>query len=402
MQSTSIPLDFPESDEIIYESDNLVALYCRASDAQSKQLVVAFHPLQLAHYMDLPRKGQSRETIRAAGLDAIQVVPRGNHWYQYDDIDAMMAEIRLVADRYSDVVAYGQSMGAYGAIHTSALLRPSKVLAICPQFSIDPTRISFDSGYKDLAAEITFIRDDIERNVSSDTEFVIAYDPHLPSDCNHYRGYERHLKTVYRLRMPFCGHGLSEALRKAEMIPSYLIRLIIGGKHEINATRQEFRRHRHNVPSYWDALKLALAKWQVKNKSIDKTSCHAFRIYESNKHFSSLQAFCEIAEKLGTPQQAAARWFFAISIFGEKLPSLAYVRAIKYSILGGDIDLAKITSISALQKFPNDFGLMREHLDILIHESNFSGAKRAAAELQKIHGAKADDVLRNRKAVLFP
>lgn len=400
MQKTSIPLDFPESDEIIYESSNLIALYCRASEVQSKQLVVAFYPLQLAHYMDLPRKGQSRETIRLAGLDAIQVIPRGNHWYQYEDINAMIAEVRLIADRYSDVVAYGQSMGAYGAIHTSARLRPSTVLAICPQFSIDPARISFDSGYEDFVSDINFIRDDIEKNAHQDTEFVIAYDPHLPSDHNHYLGYERHLKKVYRLRMPFCGHGVSEALRKAEMIPSYLIRLIIGGKNEINATRQEFRRHRHKVPAYWSALKPALAKWQVKNKSIDKTSDQAFKVYESTKRFSSLQTFCEIAEKLGTPQQAAARWFFAISIFGEKLPSLAYVRAIKYSLLGGDIDLARITCLSALQKFPNDFGLMREYLDILIHESNFSSAKLAAAELQRIHGAKADDVIRHRKSVL--
>lgn len=400
MRSTSIPLDAPESDEIVYESDNLIALYCRASDVQSKQLVVAFHPLQLTHYMDVPRKGQSRETIRAAGLDAIQVVPCGNHWYQYDDIGSMMTKVRAIADRYLEVVAYGQSMGAYGAIHTSALLRPSKLLAICPQFSIDPAKISFDSGYKSFAENITFIRDDIEKNASQDTEFIIAYDPHFPNDHNHYLEYEQHLKKVYKLRMPFCGHDVSEALRKAEMIPDYLIRLIIGGKNEVNATRQKFRRHRHNVPAYWNALRLALAKWQEKNKRIDKASYQAFKVYELNKRFSSLQYFCEIAERLGTPQQAAVRWFFAISIFGEKLPPLAYVRAIKYSLLGGDIDLARITSLSALKKFPNDFGLMREYLDILINESNFSDARLIASELQRIHGAKADDVIRNRKAVL--
>lgn len=400
MRSPSIPLDFPDSDKIIYASDNLVALYCRASDVQSKQLVVAFHALQLTRYMDLPRKGQSRETLRAAGLDAIQVIPRGNHWYQYDDMDAMMAEVRLVANRYSEVVAYGQSMGAYGAIHTSALLRPSRVLAICPQFSIDPARISFDSGFKVLAADIDFTRDDIEKNASHDTEFVVAYDQLYPIDCNHYREYERHLKKLYRLRMPFCGHGVSESLKEAEMIPSYLLRLITGGKDEINATRQKFRRHRNNVPAYWDALRLALAKWHVKNKSIVKASYQALKLYESNKRFSSLQVFCEIAEKLGTPQQAAARWFFAMSILGEKVPSLTYVRAVKYSRLGDDVDLARITCLSGLQKFPNDFGLMREYLDILIHESNLSGAKLAAAEFKRTHGMKADEVIRNRKAAL--
>lgn len=399
MQSTSIPLDFPESDEIIYESDNLVALYCRASDAQSKQLVVAFHPLQLAHYMDLPRKGQSRETIRAAGLDAIQVVPRGNHWYQYDDIDAMMAEIRLVADRYSDVVAYGQSMGAYGAIHTSALLRPSKVLAICPQFSIDPARINFDSGFKVLAKEISFIRDEIKYNACHDSEFIIAYDQLFPIDGSHYREYEKHLNKLYRLRMPFCGHGVSEALKDAQMIPSYLLKLITKGKSEINATRQEFRHHRANVKIYQNSINLALTKREIKYKNLQSASDHAFKLYESTKKFSSIQLFCEVAEKLGTPQQAASRWFFTLTNFEKEIPPLAYVRAIRYSFLSENYRVAHETCLYALRKYPYDFGLMREYIDILIHQSKINDARIVAEEMKKFHGAKADDIIRNRKSV---
>ena len=226
MQGSSIPLDFPERDQIIYKSDNLVALHCKSSEVPSRQLVIAFHALQLTHNLELPRRGQSRETLRAAGLDSIQIVPRGNHWYQYADIEAMMAEVRLVAEEYIETIAYGQSMGAYAAIHTSALLRPTKILAICPQFSIDPRKISFDSGFARLAASISFIRDDIKKNACQDTEIVIAYDQLLPHDYRHYLEYERHLKNVYRLRMPFCGHGVSEALKEAGMIPGQLIKLI--------------------------------------------------------------------------------------------------------------------------------------------------------------------------------
>ncbi|MGJ7548720.1 alpha/beta hydrolase [Pseudomonas alloputida] len=400
MRRTSIPLDFPESDRVIYESENLVAIYCRAAEAQSRQLVVAFHALQLTHYLDLPRKGQSRETLRGAGLDTIQVIPRGNHWYQYDDIEPMIAEIRCISDRYSEVVAYGQSMGAYGAIHTSGLLRPSKVFAICPQFSIDPQKIKFDSGFKILAAGISFIRDDVKENTSQDSEFLIAYDQFYSIDCSHYREYERSLKKVFRMRMPFCGHGVSEALKAADMIPDYLLRLIIGGKDEVNETRKKFRTHRACVPAYVDALRLALTKRQLKNKNMVGGSYQALKLYESNKRFSSFQLFCEVAEQLSSPQQAAARWFFAISLFGVNAPSLAYVRAVKYSRLGGDVDLAKMKCRSALEKFPNDFGLMREYLDILIHDSDFSGAKMAAADLKRLHGSKADEVIRNRRLAL--
>ncbi|MBA6144340.1 MULTISPECIES: alpha/beta hydrolase [Pseudomonas] len=401
MQGSSIPLDFPERDQIIYKSDNLVALHCKSSEVPSRQLVIAFHALQLTHNLELPRRGQSRETLRAAGLDSIQIVPRGNHWYQYADIEAMMAEVRLVAEEYIETIAYGQSMGAYAAIHTSALLRPTKILAICPQFSIDPRKISFDSGFARLAASISFIRDDIKKNACQDTEIVIAYDQLLPHDYRHYLEYERHLKNVYRLRMPFCGHGVSEALKEAGMIPGQLIKLITDGKDQINSTRQIFRRHRLRIPKYQDALRLSLTKWYMKHKKLDKASDQAFKLYESNRRFSSLQLYCEVAEKLGTPERAAARWFFAISIYPKTPPSLSYVRAVKYSRLAGDISIAKTTCLKALTIYPKDFGLMREHLDILIQTSDFLGAKKIATELQDTHGSKAADVIQNRKTILF-
>lgn len=398
MQNTTIPLDFPDSDKIIYSSDNLVAIHCPASSVRSKQLVVTFHPLQLTHTLHVPRKGQSRETLRAAGLDSVQIIPRGNHWYQYDDIREMIAEVRQIANHYSEVLAYGQSMGAYGAIHTSALLRPSKVLAICPQFSIDPARISFDSGFKVLAKDISFIRDEIKHNASQDTEFVIAYDPLFPIDGNHYLEYEKHLKNLYRLRMPFCGHGVSEALKDATMIPSYLLRLITKGRDEITATRQEFRRHRKNIKIYQESMRLALAKWHIKNKNIELASMNALKLYGSTKRFSSIQLFCEVAEKLGTPQRAASRWFFALANFDKQIPPLAYVRAVRYSVLSGHHAIAHETCLAALRKYPNDFGLMREYIDILIHESKLEEAKAVAVEMRKNHGSRADDVIRNRKS----
>ncbi|WP_024717949.1 MULTISPECIES: hypothetical protein [Pseudomonas] len=401
MRSTSIPLDFPDSDQVIYASENLVAIFCPASETRSRQLVVAFHALQLTQYLDLPRKGQSRETLRAAGLDSVQVIPRGNQWYQYGDIDEMILAIRTISDTYQEVVAYGQSMGAYAAIHTSAALQPSKVLAICPQFSVDPARISFDSGFKVLAADIDFVRDDISKNASSETEFVIAFDQLYQIDNNHYNEYEKNLKNLYRLRMPFCGHGVSESLKQAGMIPGHLLSLITDGKAHINIVRQEFRRNRHRVQTYLDAMKLRLAKWYSRNKNLAEASRHAFSLYESTRLFSSMQIFCEAAEKAGSPEQAASRWFFAISTLGSDAPSLAYVRAAKFSRLSGEMQIAKCTCLSGLKKFHKDLGVMRELLDIHIEQQNLEEARKLAKHIKDVHGSKATDILKNRRSVLF-
>lgn len=47
-----------------------------------------------------------------------------------------------------------------------------------------------------LAADIDFVRDDISKNASSETEFVIAFDQLYQIDNNHYNEYEKNLKKT--------------------------------------------------------------------------------------------------------------------------------------------------------------------------------------------------------------
>ncbi len=185
------------------------------------------------------------------------------------------------------------------------------------------------------------------------------------------------------------------------MIPGHLLSLITDGKAHINIVRQEFRRNRHRVQTYLDAMKLRLAKWYSRNKNLAEASRHAFSLYESTRLFSSMQIFCEAAEKAGSPEQAASRWFFAISTLGSDAPSLAYVRAAKFSRLSGEMQIAKCTCLSGLKKFHKDLGVMRELLDIHIEQQNLEEARKLAKHIKDVHGSKATDILKNRRSVLF-
>lgn len=95
----------------------------------------------------------------------MHVIPIGSDWYQYPDLDKLLNVILTYKEKYDDVVCYGQSMGGYAALHTSSILKPQRVLAICPQYTIDKDKIDFNTGFE---------KDSIESLSSAMTSRVIA------------------------------------------------------------------------------------------------------------------------------------------------------------------------------------------------------------------------------------
>jgi hypothetical protein len=73
-----------------------------------------------------------------ARLNCIGVVATGGNFYPKSSMQAAAPAILTLIGRFTDRVVYGGSMGGYGAIKYSALLGATEVIALCPQWSIDP------------------------------------------------------------------------------------------------------------------------------------------------------------------------------------------------------------------------------------------------------------------------
>lgn len=390
-----IPIDFPEHDEIIYSSNNLIAVKSLAGILRSTTLVITFYPLCPVNDPNKPRKGQSRETIRAAGLDAIHVIPAGNHWYQYPDMDEVLFIIAKYAQGYDDLVLYGQSMGAYGAIHSSSILQPDRVLAICPQFSIDVLKITYKSRYETIAADLKFLRDDFERNVSTKSDIIIAYDPRFSPDKYHYLEISSRRNAVYPLLMPFCGHGVSEALKSAGLIPESLISLLINGQKEINKIRILFRGNRRRVPIYnRQRSEAMIERASAKGDAVTATMLSRRHIIE-NPSLLSLRVYCEIAEKHMGAEDAASRWLETIARLGDSCPAFPYVRAVIFLRKMGDLIAAKSACVQGLKQHPTDFGLCRENINNYITERDYDSARKLLSAFNSNFGAKASPVVQH-------
>lgn len=86
----------------------------------------------------LDRPGFGEHFLRSRAIDAIHVIPRENDWYGHPEMAAAMACVHASTRGYARVVTYGSSMGAYAAIRFAGLAGARAVLALSPQFSIDP------------------------------------------------------------------------------------------------------------------------------------------------------------------------------------------------------------------------------------------------------------------------
>ena len=78
--------------------------------------------------------------FRKCGFSFVSFVPQQAHWYP----DAALAISHEIDDFIADFdhrVTYGYSMGGHAALKTAKLFEARRVVAMCPQYSIDPSVI---------------------------------------------------------------------------------------------------------------------------------------------------------------------------------------------------------------------------------------------------------------------
>ena len=87
------------------------------------------------------------------GMNAVGLLAAENDWFQHDEIEPALATIRAALPDH-ELVGYGGSMGGYASINFADTLRLSRVIAVCPQYSIDPARAPYETRWPAEAARI--------------------------------------------------------------------------------------------------------------------------------------------------------------------------------------------------------------------------------------------------------
>ncbi|MFB9048160.1 tetratricopeptide repeat protein [Sphingobium indicum] len=199
---------------MIFESANLRARLVPGKDAT--RLVITFSSFGKPAAIDRPGFGEN--FLGDEGVAAIHVVAKGNRWFQYPELPAMIAAISKTSEQYSRVISYGSSMGGFAALRYGGDCGADVGLAISPQFSLDRREVPFEIRWKREAARIKSWFPSCKPLAKQ----VIVYDPRHALDAQHYETFKRRANVI-PLRVPHGGHPAGGVLAQAGLLKGLVL-----------------------------------------------------------------------------------------------------------------------------------------------------------------------------------
>lgn len=204
--------------QIIFEDEQIRVIYMPGS---SEQLIFSFGDLITR------AKGTSinaEKSLQKYGFHVIGIMPKLKSWFPATSMQNMLHAIQDWIAPFKTRIAYGGSMGAYAAIKYSNLLDFKRIIAMVPQYSIDPLDIT-DLRYNmffqpELNAEMRIQAAD----VSAAREYIVIYDPYYQEDRVHYEKIKELLPQLHTLHLPYTGHDAIAVLASSELLNDFLTR----------------------------------------------------------------------------------------------------------------------------------------------------------------------------------
>jgi hypothetical protein len=216
----------------------------------------------------LDRPGFGEHHFRARGIDAVHVLSRDNHWYQYPELSDALAAVASATARYDRVIAYGSSMGGFAALHYGAACGATVGIALSPQYTVDPSVVPFDRRWAEDVARINF-REDALPPLNCP---YIVYDPLDRHDKRHF-DLSAERWPVIGIPVPHGGHPVAAYLLETDLLGA-LLRAVEVGPIDASAFARELRVRRRRsghylsvlaqrVPAHRPRQKVALAELAV-------------------------------------------------------------------------------------------------------------------------------------------
>ncbi len=191
------------------------------------------------------------------GMNAVGILAAENDWFQHDEIMPALATIRAALPDH-ELVGYGGSMGGYASINFADVLRLSRVIAVCPQFSIDPARAPYETRWPAEAASIVasggFRHDRIDQ-VTPPAQGWMIYDP-AGIDRLHAAAI-RKWHSLKEIPVRLARHQEMRVLQQADLFTPMLLDMI-GGSFDALAFARSLRTARRRSAAFWLALSAAL------------------------------------------------------------------------------------------------------------------------------------------------
>ena len=225
---------------IIFEDEQIRAIFLRGS---SDELIFSFGDLITR------AKGLSinaEKSLLKHDFNVIGIMPKQKSWFPESSMRQMFAAIEDLIAPFKTRIGYGGSMGGYAAIKYSNLLDLKRVVALVPQYSINPDDVEDPRYNMFFHAELNANMQIQPQDVSAEREYIVVYDPYCPEDRAQYVKLEQVLPHMHTLNLPFTRHDAIAVLASSELLYDFLL-------HDFDATYfyQKIRQVKKNSKFYY-------------------------------------------------------------------------------------------------------------------------------------------------------
>ncbi len=231
----------------LYRSDTIAVRSIGVTDCP--YCVITFDHYGIGYGFD--REGFGQSFLRGSGISAVHVLGCGNDWYQYPDILEAAAVVREATRGAMRRVAYGSSMGGYAALRLADAVGADAVLALSPQWSIDPAIAQWDKRWTQDAYRIRWLPA-MRAPLRCAASTVLVYDPHLPLDRRH-AGLIAERTRSQMLPVPHCLHPAGTFLGEIGLL-GVLLRDVMEDRFDARAMAAQIRSRRGSSAVYLGAL----------------------------------------------------------------------------------------------------------------------------------------------------
>ena len=255
-----------------------------ACEFESEVCVITFDSYSDDRSLD--RSGFAQDFFISRRTDAIHFISRENDWYQYPELPTAAAEVAARVGKYRRVVAYGSSMGGYGAIRFGGMAGARAALAISPQFSIDPLTASFERRWKYDSDRIDF---SVERTLEAPfvSTAYIVYDP-CDLDRRHVDLFRRRTRVI-DVRLPDVGHPATGSLAEAGLL-SELVMDFVGDAVDAARVARRVADARESSSQFHYVMSTRAFTARSRIRYADKAATMAPRHFGFVAHYASLLA----------------------------------------------------------------------------------------------------------------
>lgn len=212
------------------------------------------------------------------GYAHLHLQARNNDWFINAETEALETRLAQFVQRYDEVIAMGFSMGGYGALRFAKVLRITRVMAISPQVSIDPTVVPFDKRYRAEAAGWDDNLGDLTQR-RCDLSGVVLVDPFKQRDLVHGRMICEIFPRLTLVRLPNGGHPATRALKEGGRF-DWLKADLAEGLADPQAITRAHREVRRKSVSYWTHL-AQNARWHGREALAQEADTHVRRLTEA-------------------------------------------------------------------------------------------------------------------------